>query len=68
MAVKITLLLNENDNDSIPHEYDLELTKKVVENEYVFTEQNLKKYQQRKRELEVILRNAKTSLFKKTRT
>nr|4V1N_R Chain R, TRANSCRIPTION INITIATION FACTOR IIF SUBUNIT BETA [Saccharomyces cerevisiae]4V1O_R Chain R, Transcription Initiation Factor Iif Subunit Beta [Saccharomyces cerevisiae] len=40
---KITLLLNENDNDSIPHEYDLELTKKVVENEYVFTEQNLKK-------------------------
>ncbi|EHN02368.1 Tfg2p [Saccharomyces cerevisiae x Saccharomyces kudriavzevii VIN7] len=49
---KITLVLNENDNDSIPHEYDLELTKKVVENEYVFTEQNLKKYQQRKRELE----------------
>lgn len=48
---KIKLVLNENDNDSIPHEYDLELTKKVVENEYIFTEQNLKKYQQRVKEL-----------------
>ncbi|CCH62093.1 hypothetical protein TBLA_0G01470 [Henningerozyma blattae CBS 6284] len=48
---KIKLMLNENDNDSIPHEYDLELTKKVVENEFVFTEQNLKKYQQREKEL-----------------
>ncbi|EDO17333.1 hypothetical protein Kpol_1062p42 [Vanderwaltozyma polyspora DSM 70294] len=48
---KIKLVLNENDNDAIPHEYDLELTKKVVENEYIFTEQNLKKYQQREREL-----------------
>ncbi|QLL32215.1 hypothetical protein HG536_0C03840 [Torulaspora globosa] len=48
---KIKLVLNENDNDTIPHEYDLELTKKVVENEYIFTEQNLKKYQQRVKEL-----------------
>lgn len=48
---KIQLVLDENDNDSIPHQYDLELTKKVVENEFVFTEQNLKKYQQRVREL-----------------
>lgn len=48
---KIKLVLKENDNDSIPHQYDLELTKKVVENEYVFTEQNLKKYQQRVQEL-----------------
>lgn len=48
---KIKLVLNENDNDSIPHEYDIELTKKVVENEYVFTEQNLKKFQQREAEL-----------------
>lgn len=48
---KIKLVLNENDNDSIPHQYDLELTKKVVENEYIFTEQNLKKYQQRVQEL-----------------
>lgn len=47
----IQLVLNENDNDSIPHQYDLELTKKVVENEYIFTEQNLKKFQQREREL-----------------
>ena len=48
---KIKLMLNENDNDTIPHEYDLELTKKIVENEYIFTEQNLKKYQQREKEL-----------------
>lgn len=48
---KIKLVLDENDNDAIPHEYDLELTKKVVENEYIFTEQNLKKYQQRVKEL-----------------
>ncbi|CAB4256721.1 similar to Saccharomyces cerevisiae YGR005C TFG2 TFIIF (Transcription Factor II) middle subunit [Maudiozyma barnettii] len=48
---QIKLMLNENDNDAIPHEYDLELTKKVVENEFIFTEQNLKKYQQREREL-----------------
>lgn len=48
---KIKLMLDENDNDAIPHEYDLELTKKIVENEYVFTEQNLKKYQQREKEL-----------------
>lgn len=47
---KIKLMLNDDD-DSIPHEYDLELTKKIVENEFVFTEQNLKKYQQREREL-----------------
>lgn len=25
-------MLDENDNDAIPHEYDLELTKKIVEN------------------------------------
>ncbi|SMN22537.1 similar to Saccharomyces cerevisiae YGR005C TFG2 TFIIF (Transcription Factor II) middle subunit [Maudiozyma saulgeensis] len=48
---QIKLMLNENDNDAIPHEYDLELTKKVVENEFIFTEQNLKKYQQREKEL-----------------
>ncbi|CAR23415.1 transcription factor IIF subunit TFG2 [Lachancea thermotolerans CBS 6340] len=47
----IQMVLNENDNDQIPHQYDLELTKKLVENEYIFTEQNLKKYQQREREL-----------------
>lgn len=62
---KITLLLNENDNDSIPHEYDLELTKKVVENEYVFTEQNLKKYQQRKRELEADPEKQRQAYLKK---
>lgn len=52
---QIKLMLNKDDNDkdgdSIPHEYDLELTKKVVQNEFVFTEQNLKKYQQREKEL-----------------
>lgn len=50
---EIQMILNENENDSdqIPHKYDLELTKKLVENEYIFTEQNLKKYQQREREL-----------------
>ena len=50
---KIKLILNSNGDDdgSIPHEYDLELTKKVVQNEYIFTEQNLKKYQQREKEL-----------------
>ncbi|SCU87303.1 LAMI_0D05534g1_1 [Lachancea mirantina] len=47
----IQLILNENDNDQIPHQYDLELTKKLVENEYIFTEQNLKKFQQREQEL-----------------
>ncbi|CAI4062066.1 hypothetical protein SKDZ_07G2580 [Saccharomyces kudriavzevii ZP591] len=62
---KITLVLNENDNDSIPHEYDLELTKKVVENEYVFTEQNLKKYQQRKRELEADPEKQRQAYLKK---
>ncbi|QHS73327.1 transcription factor IIF subunit TFG2 [Saccharomyces paradoxus] len=62
---KITLLLNENDNDSIPHEYDLELTKKVVENEYVFTEQNLKKYQQRKKELEADPEKQRQAYLKK---
>ncbi|CCK70084.1 transcription factor IIF subunit TFG2 KNAG_0D03370 [Huiozyma naganishii CBS 8797] len=48
---QIKLVLNENDDDAIPHEYDLELTKKVVQNEYIFTEQNLKKFQQREKEL-----------------
>lgn len=52
---QIKLMLNEDDDDkdkdSIPHEYDLELTKKVVQNEFIFTEQNLKKYQQREKEL-----------------
>ncbi|CAH01861.1 transcription factor IIF subunit TFG2 [Kluyveromyces lactis] len=49
----IQLLLNEDeDNKDIPHKYDLELTKKEVTNEYVFTEQNLKKYQQFAKELE----------------
>ena len=51
---QIKLILNDNgdtENDAIPHEYDLELTKKVVENEFIFTEQNLKKYQQREKEL-----------------
>ncbi|CEP61767.1 transcription factor IIF subunit TFG2 LALA0_S04e00188g [Lachancea lanzarotensis] len=48
----IQMFLKETeDNQEIPHQYDLELTKKLVENEYVFTEQNLKKYQQREREL-----------------
>ncbi|AAS53873.1 AFR502Cp [Eremothecium gossypii ATCC 10895] len=48
----IQLLLNEDkENAEIPHEYDLELTKKQVQNEYIFTEQNLKKYQQREQEL-----------------
>lgn len=52
---QIKLMLNRDDNDkdgdSIPHEYDLQLTKKVVQNEFIFTEQNLKKYQQREKEL-----------------
>ncbi|KAG0672584.1 transcription initiation factor TFIIF middle subunit [Maudiozyma exigua] len=53
---QIKLILNDDDDDdteknAIPHEYDLELTKKVVENEFIFTEQNLKKYQQREKEL-----------------
>lgn len=49
----IQLLLNEDeDNVDIPHTYDLELTKKEVNNEYIFTEQNLKKYQKFARELE----------------
>ena len=52
---QIKLMLNKDDNDkdgdSIPHEYDLQLTKKVVQNEFIFTEQNLKKYQQREKEL-----------------
>ncbi|SCW00979.1 LAFE_0D02366g1_1 [Lachancea fermentati] len=47
----IQLFLNEQDNEEIPKQYDLELTKKLVENEYIFTEQNLKKFQQREREL-----------------
>lgn len=49
--IKLMLNRDDNDQDTIPHEYDLELTKKVVQNEFVFTEQNLKKYQQREREL-----------------
>ncbi|AET37672.1 transcription factor IIF subunit TFG2 Ecym_1446 [Eremothecium cymbalariae DBVPG len=48
----IQLILNDDkDNEEIPHEYDLELTKKQVQNQYIFTEQNLKKYQQREQEL-----------------
>ncbi|SCV00370.1 LANO_0F06524g1_1 [Lachancea nothofagi CBS 11611] len=48
----IQMILNQTEeNSEIPHTYDLDLTKKLVENEYVFTEQNLKKYQQREREL-----------------
>lgn len=49
----IQLILNYDDStmNEIPHQYDLELTKKVVENEYVFTEQNLKKFQRRVQEL-----------------
>ncbi|AMD20270.1 HDL474Wp [Eremothecium sinecaudum] len=45
------VLNNEPENEEIPHEYDLQLTKKQVQNEYIFTEQNLKKYQQREQEL-----------------
>lgn len=63
---EIKLMLDENDdNDSIPHEYDLELTKKVVENEFIFTEQNLKKYQQRVKELEADPEKQRQAYLKK---
>lgn len=45
------ILNNDQDNEEIPHRYNLELTKKQVQNEYIFTEQNLKKFQQREQEL-----------------
>ena len=54
---EIQMILNEDDKymkglDEMPHAYDIELTKKVVENEFIFTEQNLKKYEQRAQQLE----------------
>lgn len=63
---QIKLMLDENpDNNAIPHEYDLELTKKVVENEFIFTEQNLKKYQQRVKELEADPEKQRQAYLKK---
>lgn len=37
---------NEPQYADIPHEYDLQLTRGQVENQYVFTEQNLQKFDQ----------------------
>lgn len=51
---KIQLILNEDVEglEDMPHSYEIDLTQKYVENEYIFTEQNLKKYEQRAQQLE----------------
>lgn len=51
---KIQMILNEDVEglEDMPHSYEIDLTQKYVENEYIFTEQNLKKYEQRAQQLE----------------
>ena len=45
---QVKLVLNESpENDNIPHEYDIKLVKKVVDNTYVFTEKDLPNYKKR---------------------
>ncbi|SSD59282.1 related to Transcription initiation factor IIF subunit beta [Saccharomycodes ludwigii] len=48
----IRMVLDDTGDENLPRNYDIELTKKVVENEFVFTEQNLKKYEKKAKELE----------------
>ncbi|KAA8917842.1 hypothetical protein TRICI_000003 [Trichomonascus ciferrii] len=46
---KVKLCLNDSpENNDIPHEYDINLVKKVVDNTYVFTESDLPEYQKKK--------------------
>ncbi|KAH3674943.1 hypothetical protein WICMUC_002963 [Wickerhamomyces mucosus] len=45
-------LNNEKHNEDIPHDYTLELTRATVENQYVFTEENLSKFNEQQRERE----------------
>lgn len=46
---KVKLCLNDSpENGDIPHEYDINLVKKVVDNTYVFTESDLPDYQKKK--------------------
>ncbi|CAI8503628.1 unnamed protein product [Hanseniaspora opuntiae] len=51
---KIQMILNEDVEglEDMPHSYEIDLTQKYVQNEYIFTEQNLKKYEQRAQQLE----------------
>lgn len=46
---KIKLILNDGpETQDIPHEYDINLVKQVVNNTYVFTEQDLPKYDRKR--------------------
>lgn len=46
---KVKLCLNDSpENEDVPHEYDINLVKKVVDNTYVFTESDLPEYQKKK--------------------
>lgn len=57
------LILNvDATNVDIPHEYDLQMTRQQVENQYVFTEQNLQKFSHKdyaKTELDFTKKNPK---------
>ena len=57
------LVLNsDSTNSEIPHNYDLQLTRAQVENQYVFTEQNLQRFTERddsKTELDFTKKNPK---------
>jgi transcription initiation factor TFIIF subunit beta len=46
---KIKLILNDSpDTQDVPHEYDIKLVKQVVDNTYVFTEQDLPKFNKKR--------------------
>lgn len=42
---KVQLLLNDDEDPSIPHQYDLSLLNQVVKNTYIFTEKDMPKYE-----------------------
>ncbi|CAN6661746.1 transcription initiation factor IIF subunit beta [Trichomonascus vanleenenianus] len=46
---KVKLVLNDTpENQGLPHEYDVNLTKRVVDNTYVFTEKDLPKFKKQR--------------------
>lgn len=51
---EVKLLLDDTPlNQDIPHEYNISLTKKVVDNTYVFTEKDFPKYDKKKNDAEM---------------
>lgn len=51
LQVKLVLDDNENNNNEIPHEYDISILNTQVRNSYVFGEENLKKFKAQNTEM-----------------